>query len=392
MPLKGRPIAISLAITVALVGQLGGCGTYEIQYAERPPSMGSPTSVVTLNIEGGFRASGGWIVNDCQLLLIGARWGTVVLLDSTISHPRMLGRLPEFMESAQVSGAFSDGSLAIWSRNPKRAVRFPLDGTHASLLPSLSRLWGADVARPIVPIDNELFVTVAAGDVDDPQAEFGKRGSMPSLALYDIADSLRDGYGGITDPGKPYRSWYASLSVPGRTDSGAAVVHLDSAKIDYFSINNQRLSHERTIRLPRYFAIPEPSITTAAQPWIDVGGDVVRINHVRDIGPVAIASNGYVTAVRTYTATREWIRAGVLPAERLWRRGAIGIEVYAPAGNRVYSAPVTTGVPTWISTSRTGRVVYGVRGGGVRMIDSREQSRCPVVQSNSTVFLQDTVP
>ena len=352
------------------------CNSDRGSYPSHSPNIEEQLDETVITLGTHFRASGGWPLPQCRLAVVGARWGTVYVIENNSGSARFIGHLPNFMQSAEVSGAFPNGDLLAWSRRPAVAARIDIHTGRHSIVPYPKHRLGRIIASPLVPLSNNRIVAPGFGDVDVPQRVTLGAPSVPVFAVYDSAGDEQVSSGPVPPSPGRYLTWYNGIAAVGGDSTNIWSIGFSDLTIKHFVLDGSSLELKSEIRLPTYLNNVAHDEEVVEQPWIDENGDIVRINHVRDIGPLAFSEKGGLAAIRTFSVHRQFVRANVLPATLLQRREMIGLEVYDSTGTLIQRLWNVKEVPTWMTYSSDGRVVMGGRGGKIRIIYVRTGSEC----------------
>jgi hypothetical protein len=376
---------VSISLCVA-------CESTGGSHSDPSATTGEQVDETVITLGSHFRASGGWPLPHCRLAIVGARWGSVYVLENKPPSAKFIGRLPNFMESAEVSGAFPNGDLLVWSRRPAVAARLDIRTGRHSIIRFPKHRLGRTIASPLVPLSDKRIVAPAFGDVDVPQRYTRGDTSVPVFAIYNSAgDELVSSVLVPPSSGR-YLTWYNGIAAVGGNSARIWSIMFSDLTINRFELDGTALKLKSQTRLPAYLDNLAHAEEVAEQPWIDENGEIVRINHVRDIGPVAFSEQGGLAAIRTFSSYRQFVRANVLPPTLLQRREKIGLETYDSTGALVRRYLNVREIPTWMTYSSDGRIVLGERGGKIRVIYERAGTECSNPdRKNRELSLIDTV-
>jgi hypothetical protein len=211
---------------------------------------------------------------------------------------------------------------------------------------------------PAVPF---LDTLVALAPVGDP-SEVRKNPVpwVPAAEVFLVGDRGTVGTAGeIFREEGLFKTWLNERLVLGTSGDTLFTFHLSSAILRAYTFRQTGgpLSPVKEILLPRYFVAPEPIEEVFTYPWIEEGGDRVKLVQVSHAGQSTFGAGGRLFAIRNYRAEWKDEPDPFFTSTGNWIVVSRGMEVYDSDGHRLGAFALPVPDPDWIRADSRGRLL-----------------------------------
>ncbi len=359
-----------------------------------PPSRSALRQLAVIRVSDSFVVSGAAGTADCEILLTGAEWGSIVRIHADGTVDTHQGRVPGARMDARLETGGSRGVL-VWSQEPPflgtvSVADLSVDSVILPLHP-----WGDRAAGPVAPLPGDIYAMVPLG-AGSPRRQPDPwipaplvQGVRPHGGVVWLAGHLREKTG-------HYLSWLSSRAAIGNVADTVLILTLSDAVLSAYGRTDaaDTISELWARQLPIYFRAPEPREEAWTPQWIQQGGDVVHLIEVPHVSSAVFARNGTLYAVRTYAA--RWRRAAnrFVPTQGNWEALDRGLEIYDANGVLLGAYALPTPTVNWLRIDDNGRLLLHDAAGSVLVAadPAFKGNSCPPLPPLIAVTLSDAPP
>lgn len=335
-----------------------------------------------------FSVSSAVMGQECEALLVGGEWGTLVRLGS-LAEESAKDRAPGFPKGARLRWN-PDGQITMWSHYSDLLAVIAEETLSAHVLTPSQHPWGRDWVGPVLALSGGRYAVAALGD-DVPRPQPDAWLDAPLVQVVDSAGRLVAEYGEIVQHSGRYLSWMHSRYSLGRVADTLLILHHANGMMVAIDASPGApvMTVVRRHRLAQYFEAPPPEEEVRTIPWIQIGGDKSRIRYLWGIATAAFGPDGTVYAIRNYAARRRTARGD----EGDWTVTRNGLEIYDRSGKFVGRYAVPGGRVDWLVVGPRGRIL--IRAGARIMVvqdPTFQGQRCPAWPERITLRTKDDNP
>lgn len=252
---------------------------------------------VTIETGGDFIPSGALRLDECRLLLVGAKWGSLVELNLSSGRERAVGRLPHFPSGTLLEPG-APGTVLAYSAYPPQLFSIDVERGVSLKIPLPAHPWsGRRVSGPVGYLGdgNVAIAAFGFGPIKAPRPWV----DLPIAWVVDRAGDVMGSIGVARDLGGRYLASVTQSVVIGRAaQSYAVAINLHDATVTWYDLHEGAIVQVGQVRLPEYFQSPQPSEDIWTVPWLDEGGDQVRTYVVPQLARATVAPDGRLWVVR----------------------------------------------------------------------------------------------
>jgi len=307
---------------------------------------------------------------DCDLILAGQTWGTLVRVRPTSTEEQVLARYSVPRTATRMSGV-TDSTFWVRSHNPPAIERWAW-WRATDTVPNnplsfpVGRLSsGGRSVGPIVSVDDSLTIVAPLGDPRRalPREAYGIAPS--SVPVADVIDSNGVLVGRVGERDVPegeYVPWLAHRLALGMDEDTVVVVFLhDGRRVnfvrDWTRSDSVIFTSARSVDLPRYWETPPIEEDRFRVEWMAGGDGVKHLSVLPQLEEAFVAESGVVYAIRTYEAYQQDHRHALFGRVHSWVRVKQGVEVYDDRGVRILGIAIPEGqTAAWLAADRRGRM------------------------------------
>jgi hypothetical protein len=377
-----------------------GCDTPELKSLKPPPPLASLQLISTIRrTDEALAVSGIASSSNCDLLLVGARWGTLTRIRANGIEDVGNWQLPGAHSMARLESG-SEDNIIVWSSEPGFLGFFSADDMDVVQFPIPEHHWGGRRVGPVVALSHTRVVMAPIGD-SPPLREPQPWVTTPLLEVVDQQLGLVGVIDTVARQHGTYLSWRLSRVGLGRTADTIVALDLSSATLTVYepALPEAAVQTLWAIQLPQYFVAPVPRAEIWTPDWIQVGGEVQVFLDVPHVAAVAFGNDGRVYAVRNYHAEWRRSRNDYTSSQGSWWVVRRGLEIYDLRGKLLgaYSLPgqdPAWRANGWLRVDRHGRIFLPDGAGSVLIFQNPtvERDKCPTLPPIIELTTKDTPP
>lgn len=369
------------------------CGQPHLEQEDLPPPLSTLRTSTLIAGTDSFIPSGIASLSTCDILLVGAKWGSLIRLRKDGTFDPWAGKLPGTPQNVRIES--SDGKrLIATSHNP--VFWGVVNGEDLSVDPLLVPVhaWGQHWVGPVVALSSGRYAMAPIGDKDVARRQPERRVMTPLVQIMDSTGQVISDVDQITDLGGHYLSWLSSRLVLGNVSDTLLVVTLSDALLTAYDLTqlgvDPPLLWER--QLPTYFRAPPAQEEVRTYPWIQIDGDLVNLIQASHIATATFGPNGKLYAIRNYMA--EWKKRPnrLFKSRGYWEVKKQALEIYSARGDLlgVYALPDDN--VNWLRVDMHGRLFlrHGPSSVTVARDPTSDTHRCQPLPTHVTITAADT--
>jgi hypothetical protein len=175
-----------------------------------------------------------------------------------------------------------------------------------------------------------------------------------------MGNVVREG-GRVERTSGTYLPWARNRSVIGAVGDTILLLTLTDGKLWHFLPSEEPREYklDRTIFLRRYFEPPEMVEDVVSYPWVQVGGELLKLNGARAIRTGSFGPSGRVYLIRPYSAVWHDYQDDVFEIDGGWEEVNFGMEVYDRQGIFLGAWLLPDNDISWLRVDRQGRLFLG---------------------------------
>lgn len=365
---------VSRAASVALLAPsmlLSACSAHPARDGQASRFPDRLDTVATVIGDSTFVVGEVVLMPDCSLVIAGARWGTIVRVDSDGRQARV--DVPEVRGSGSVTlHPLSSGDVIISTQDARATVVYsPRDGSTRELFvqQSVAGL-GVPSVGAFASIGRRDLVVAPFGE-RSPAVQQSSVSGQPAMVHLDSTDASIAWIGeAVKAEGRYLPALLARRTIVAYSDSIFSF-RLTSGVLDVYRRDDSGSWHlTRSRSMKHLWRMKPPSEILLSMPWIDEGVPV-RLTYV----PYALSaafrpSDASLFAIRPYSVTWLVRRDDYSSLRGRWRIDSIGLEQYDREGNRVgaFALAIDTDV---VKASDKGYLVLRARSGKAFVVKAK---------------------
>lgn len=389
------PSGMAMTMSLSILALLMACQQPQVRLLEAPPLGDSLHVEASIVATDSFRPSAAFGGANCDIILIGGEWGTIVRFRSNSAMSVDTSRLPGVRRGASAGSSSSEGPV-VWSNYPSALMLLDLEDLSVDSVAIPRHPWGAERwVGPAVRMPDGRVALAQLGGMPG-RVQPSPWIPAPLVRIVDQRSELVQDVGKMRHVPGRYLSWLMSRAAVGSFGDTLLVYTLSDAVLSVYvpKSGTDSVSHIRTAQLPLYFQAPEPREEIWQPAWIQVGGEVPHLIHVPHTMTAVFGPDGRLYAVRVYDA--EWLRARnpYVRTQGRWRVARSALEVYDTRGALIGSLALPAEDIIRLHVDENGRIMMISRVGTVHIASSpfSNVGRCEPFSRELVIPVGDRAP
>jgi len=275
------------------------------------------------------------LLSNCSLIAIGARWGTVIAIDSTGVDKKI--QLSAIEAGSALSVSSGSGAIAIITAiDPPISVLLSAASGNERTVRAPDGLWGASALGAADLFEDSIVAMAPFGPNTPVRRLPDSSEDAPSIVLLNLLSGSITPVGRMPRTAGRYLPALRARRVVSLERDTLRSLRLVDAVLEVFTRDAKNSwTLAKSVQLPKYIETSPATENAVAMPWISEGGPV-RLTYLAGAMSAAFDPAGSsLFALRPYTARWQRVRDEFTWVRGKWETSTFGLEQYDGAGSRI---------------------------------------------------------
>lgn len=370
------------------------CNNPRLERHRDPPTLAPLQTITVIEGSDSFVPSGVASTRACDLVLVGAEWGSVTRVPADGSLDPKVARIPGARRVSRLEDG-DESNLVVWSQSPPFLGRLNGNDMTIDSIGVPLHAWGDHWVGPVAALPTGHLAMTPMG-VGPARRQPEPWVAAPLIQVLDSDGRVVQTVGEVENQGGHYLSWLAARAWIGNTGDTLLVLSFSTGKLSAYAPVTDRStpSTHWSKQLPIYFQAPSPHEEIWRAPWIQIGGEMPHLIEVSHVADAAFGSDGKLYVIRNYMA--EWRRARnrYVSTQGAWAVTEQGLEIYDAHGHFLGAYALPDMDVNWLRADRHGRLFFSVGSGSIIVAQdpTSPPSPCPALPPRVILTAADTPP